>query len=150
MFQTTNQIIAIITIIIIINIIIIIISTNCARLLERIPQQKINNQIRSMSKKQTSINNKNITSKNKLISFTETPQKPPLALKHFFRNRWPEAQAEMMLFQRILGDVIGTCRGQGLDSHELLKYRGLQISPSNPNTEVWTCSIIFPYFPWFS
>ena len=39
MFQTTNQIIAIITIIII-NIIIIIISTNCARLLERIPQQK--------------------------------------------------------------------------------------------------------------
>ena len=71
MFQTTNQIIVIITII-------IIISTNCARLLERIPQQKINNQIRSMSKKQTSINNKNITLKTNSFPSQKLPKSLPL------------------------------------------------------------------------
>ena len=76
MFQTTNQIIVIITII-------IIISTNCARLLERIPQQKINNQIRSMSKKQTSINNKNITLKTNSFPSQKLPKSLPLRWNTF-------------------------------------------------------------------
>ena len=75
-------------------------------------KKNINNHVKSMPKKhrkkETSIKktHKLETNKHKqLIPFTETCQKPPRVLNHFFGHRWPEAQAEMMLFQRILGEL---------------------------------------------